>query len=391
MRKDKKNILLEDVAYGIYDRPGPSGKISDFEDDTESTVPSDVPVLPTSQMSNQLTVQRPPIEDEDYIPASTEELSRAASAVAQLAPNDSIEFFYKRLHTLLDDATDYSAEKHNKEQEDEFQPDQEKKETAVTEEALRRHLRNILLEELSDDDMRDYEEFRSGGYSVVEPEVEEDQSSGDLSLDDMAQMFGYAGAPGMRQEIERLTDRLTYFATKVKEEDLKALTDYAAGEFIDAMEEGEYIDPEDVQDLRSAPQYVRELDSFRYFFVSAFIMPSYRKVVRDATKKIKTEISQLGIPKELHQTVFNQVTGATARKPAVIDKKLVALAKSGKIKEEEIKELAEKITTSRAALVAAADYSGDFVQNALDKWQSTGKSAKLKALKQALEKTLSEA
>lgn len=391
MKKKKNNILLEDVAYGIYDRPGPTGKVADADEDVETTVPPEVPVLPTSQMSNQLSVQRPPIEDEDYMPSSTEELSRAASAIAQLTPNDSIEFFYKRLHDLLDDATDHSAEKRSKELDGEPQLDQEKKELAVTEESLRRHLRRMLLEELTDDDMRDYDEFRSGGYSVVEPEIEEDQSSGDLSLDDMAQMFGYAGAPGMRQEIERLTDRLTYFATKVKEEDLNALTDYAAGEFIDAMEEGEYIDPEDVKDLRAAPKYVTELDSFRYFFVSAFIMPSYRKVVRDATKKVKSEISQLGIPKELHQTVFNQITGAAARKPAVIIKKLQALAKSGKIKDEEVKELASKIESSRAALVAASDYSDDFVQNALDKWQKTGKAGRLKALKQSLETTLSEA
>ena len=87
--------------------------------------------------------------------------------------------------------------------------------------------------------------------------------------------------------------------------------------------------------------------------------------------------------------MFNQVTGAAARKPAVIDKKLAALAKAGKIKPEEVKEMAEKISTSRAALVAASDYSDDFVQNALDKWQATSKSARLKSLKQALEKTLS--
>ena len=34
-----KNILLEDVAYGIYDRPGPTGSVADAEKKEEDTVP----------------------------------------------------------------------------------------------------------------------------------------------------------------------------------------------------------------------------------------------------------------------------------------------------------------------------------------------------------------
>ena len=219
---------------------------------------------------------------------------------------------------------------------------------------------------------------------------EEVSTPGEMSLDDMAKEFGYSGAPGMRQEIERLTDRLTYFATKVKKEDLDALVKYATGEFIDVMEEAGLVDDEDIDSMRSSPGFVKDLDSFRYFFVSAFIMPSYKKVVKDATKKVKSEISQMGIPKELHQTVFNQVTGATAKKPELILKKLTALASKGKIEKEEIEKIASKIDNARGALKASADYSDDFVQNALDKWQSTGKTGRIGALKQAMESTLQD-
>lgn len=387
--------MLEDmIKYGIYDRPGPTGKIADEEGEEQTTVPDEFPLSPDPQMSNQLSVQRPPIEDEDYIPASTEELSRAAAAIAQLAPTSTIEFFYKRLHALLDDATDHANELVNQqdqsEEPDESKP-QDEKEVTVSESSIRRAIRKSLIENLSDQDLRDYEEFRGTGYSVIDNQEEEEVSTpGEMSLDDMAKEFGYSGAPGMRQEIERLTDRLTYFATKVKKEDLDALVKYATGEFIDVMEEAGLVDDEDIDSMRSSPGFVKDLDSFRYFFVSAFIMPSYKKVVKDATKKVKSEISQMGIPKELHQTVFNQVTGATAKKPELILKKLTALASKGKIEKEEIEKIASKIDNARGALKASADYSDDFVQNALDKWQSTGKTGRIGALKQAMESTLQD-
>ena len=382
----KNNIFLEDVAYGIYDRPGPTGKIADHEEDIDTTVPDEVPVDPVQQMSNQLSVQRPPIEDEEYVPSSIEELSRAASAIAQLAPNETIEFFYRQLHKLLDDATDRA---HSKNQDDEFDAEGVNP-PAVKEEAIRRKIREILLEQWNPDDELEYDEYRSG-YSIEEPDLEPEPEASnpqELSLDDLAREFGYSGAPGIRQEIERLTNRLQYFATKVKSDDLEALTKYAVGEYIDALDESGLLDEEDVDDLRSAPNLVRDLDSFRYFFTTALVLPAYKQVVKDATKNVKTEISQLGIPKELHQTVFNQVTGAASRKPQVILKKLHNLVKTGKIKEDEVKSMAQKIEAARAALQSASDYSDDLVQRALDKWQSTSKNSRVKVLKQSLEATL---
>jgi len=385
-KMSSRNIFVEDIAYGIYDRPGPMGTIADSEKEEEaSTVPDDVPLSPSQHMSNQLSVQRPPIEDEEYVPASVEELSRAASAIAQLAPNETIEFFYRQLHKILDDATDKAAEE---EVVGSLGGAPSEEDLAVHEEAIRRHIRKMLTEQLTPEEIQSYDEYRAVDN---EPDEEpEDVYSQELSLDDLAQRFGYAGPPGVRQEIERLTNRLEYFATKVKEEDLDALLDYASGEFIDVVEEADLLDPEDIDDLRSASNLVRDLDSFRFFFVSAFVMPGYRQVVRDATKKVKTEISQMGIPKELHQTVFNQVTGASSRKPSVIKNKLHKLANSGKVKADDIEELALKIENARNALIAASDFSDDFIQKSLDKWQANGRAARVRILKKAMESTLEE-
>jgi hypothetical protein len=132
---------------------------------------------------------------------------------------------------------------------------------------------------------------------------------------------------------------------------------------------------------------VKDLDSFRFFFVGSFVLPAYRAVVRDATKKVKSEIDQLGIPKELQQTVFHQITGATSRNPTLIKKKVSALVSKGKLSPEDAVDLEKKIRISRAALESASEYSDDLIQRALDKWQSTGKKARIAMIRQAMTQT----
>ena len=109
--------------------------------------------------------------------------------------------------------------------------------------------------------------------------------------------------------------------------------------------------------------------------------------MRDATKNLKQKIQDLDIPAELHQTVFNQITGAASRKPEVIVNKLEKLIKSKKIDPREASEIARKISDSRPDLADSLEYSDDFVQRALEKWQKSPKGARIKSVKQALENT----
>jgi hypothetical protein len=317
-----------------------------------------------------------------------------------LAPNDSIEYFYRQLHKLLDDTTDRAAEASMDDLEDGNQglgdslvlqdDEEDDAESSVKESVLRKVIRKKVLSAIKEArwDSPDPRWVEDEGYGIEEPEV--DMSRDGMSLDDLAAEFGYSGAPGIRQEIDRLTDRLKYFATNVKKQDLEALLTYSVGEYIDALAGADLIDDQDAEDLRSSPKSVRELDSFRYFFVSAMVLPAYRQVVRTATKNVKKEIEDLGVPKTLHQTVFNQITGATSSKPEVIKKKLEKLVASEDLTPEEAKAMANKIRSARQVLLAASNYSDDLVQISLDKWQSLGKSAKQKTVKQAMEKTLDE-
>ena len=392
------DILWEDVAYGIYDRPGPTGSVADIDKKEEDTVPDGLPVMPTNQMANQLSVQRPPIEDEDYVPTSVEELTRAASAVAQLVPASQIEFYYRQLHRLLDDASDREGKETTASSE--LTPEDSKSDDKKqVEESTRKKIKNILKEMLSDTDKEEFEKYRTGGVDYfgdneslpVSNRTTSDEGEG-KTLEQVAAAFGEK--PGkIANEQTRILRRMEYFIQNIKDEDLEGLVQFATGEYIETMLAGDFIDEQDAADLRKLPTnfFRSELPSFGFFFVQSFVLPAYREIVREATDALKAGIENLGVPEVLHQTLYNQITGATPRKPEVIVRKLEKLVKSEKASEKitpkEAIEIVRKIETARPKLSNSVQYSDDLIQRALDKWSKTSKGARIKAVTQALSKT----
>ena len=102
--KKSLRLIIEDllfeaggnhVNYGMYDQAGPTLGDPDKEEDEEKqpdvTVPSDVPLQPTEMMSTQLADEKPPIEDEGYVPSNVKELERASASLASLVPGDQVE------------------------------------------------------------------------------------------------------------------------------------------------------------------------------------------------------------------------------------------------------------------------------------------------------------
>ena len=87
--------------------------------------------------------------------------------------------------------------------------------------------------------------------------------------------------------------------------------DVAVSEYINTLSDPKVgiFDPEDGEVLKSQRQSVKELDSFRFFFVAAFVMPGFQAVQRAGRKKLEAHLESSGVPKELWQTVVNQATG----------------------------------------------------------------------------------
>ena len=392
----KKKRLIEQTAIpskGIYDALPQDVEEAFEETQAEDALSGHGPIDPAPQMAVQLSVAEPPVDDEQFVPGSVEELTLAASTITKAVPSSEVEWYYKQLHKLVDQANSRVFDETHQEETEEVEVINQESEE-VQEESVRRTIRKALFEILDAEDEDEFDRYRGAGidyFADEEVEVEEvpeaPDASDSVSLEDMATEFGYSGAPGMRQEIQRITDRMEYFSNNVKKEDLDALLGYAVGEYIDTLEAADVLDEEDLQDLRSAPSVVRELDTFRYFFVSAFVLPAYKEVAREAMKKVKSGISEMGLPKELEQTVLNQVSGGAQRKPQIIKSKLMKLAQAGKIQPEEVTEFVEKINSAMPALTQAGELSDNLVERALEKWQGVAQKKRLSMLNKAMEQT----
>ena len=64
----------------------------------------DNPIKPSSHMATQLSIETPPVEDEEYVPGTINELCAAASVICKEVPISQVEYFYRKLHVILDEA-----------------------------------------------------------------------------------------------------------------------------------------------------------------------------------------------------------------------------------------------------------------------------------------------
>mgnify|MGYP001369683313 CR=1 FL=1 len=92
---------------------GNFGSVKSFNyfDEDEDELPLKTSNTIKPQMTTQLSVDAPPVDDPDYIPASVYELGLAAKLIAEEVPPQEIEYFYRKLHLLLDKAIDRRHEK----------------------------------------------------------------------------------------------------------------------------------------------------------------------------------------------------------------------------------------------------------------------------------------
>ena len=174
---------------------------------------------------------------------------------------------------------------------------------------------------------------------------------------------------------------------KVKPEDMSKQRDFAVGEFLDAMGQTDLLDPEDIVELQQAPQAVNELDSFRFFFVAAFLMPAYQKVSREAKSRIKDQMKALKIPAKLEQTVLNQVTGGAKRDRKGLLSKLARLVAAGEVPADQRDEIAQNLDQGFQDMISAGDLSDDLVQKSMEGWSSMSQQKRAAVLDQALNQT----
>jgi|GEM_PF-2091333 len=104
IRENIRKLLFEDnwVANATDDKS--AGK---FAIDADELV--DVPIAPAPQAAAQVSVDAPPIEDDEYIPSSPADLARAMYALFVDTPQEAVEFVYRNAHKLRTNAEEKAS------------------------------------------------------------------------------------------------------------------------------------------------------------------------------------------------------------------------------------------------------------------------------------------
>ena len=104
VRKNIRRLLFEDnwVANATVDSS--AGK---FTVDADEPMPA--PIEPNPQAAAQVSVDAPPVHDEDYKPVSALDLAKAMYELFKDTPEDQLEFVYNNAHKLRGTAEDRAS------------------------------------------------------------------------------------------------------------------------------------------------------------------------------------------------------------------------------------------------------------------------------------------
>jgi hypothetical protein len=76
----------------------------------KSSLPTGLPLSPSDRMSTQLDVERPPVEDPDYVPASSRELGYAVQALAEMVSDEQVEKAYLAFQRIIEQLEEEGSE-----------------------------------------------------------------------------------------------------------------------------------------------------------------------------------------------------------------------------------------------------------------------------------------
>ena len=379
--------------------------------DDVSTLGQEVPIEPSEMMATQLADERPPVEDEGYIPANIHELSRAADILAQLVPESQIEHFYEDLKRLVDNHVETSRNGGVERpigMEEKMPVEQDEAIEAVTgpmqqgESRLRKKIKSILAEAedewwdtIDGPSIEDISAMEAGAERVeygsgidvdlapTKPEIK------NLStLETLAPLMGKSGASGARQELERIVQRMAFVGQHVDDQQLDALKSYATLEYVESLIEGGFIEEDEARDLRANLSLVRELPSWRVFLTQGFILPAFRAVKRKGQKAAESFIDSLNVPSRSRTSIMNQATGAAKRNSKKLAAKIIKDAVAEGRSQEEAVALSKSVFHAFKKIQKMSEPTGDIVQIAMDRWDSLSRVRKQQALAAALGETV---
>lgn len=105
--KIKKSVLQSIIKKSLSEsglHSDPSRRLVVGPD--SSSLPSMLPLTPSDRMSTQLEVERPPVEDPEYVPMNSKELGYALQALAEMIPVDNVAEAYRDFQDVIEKIND---------------------------------------------------------------------------------------------------------------------------------------------------------------------------------------------------------------------------------------------------------------------------------------------
>lgn len=375
MKRNKRSITETsdvghaDVAYGIYDRPGPKEGMGDHD-----FLSSFEPIVPVEQVSTQLSSDRPPVDDPEFVPTGQRSFEMAMATLASYVPEDKISKLYKIMRDKVESLVDselmtskYSGEE--------------------VMESVEDKIKKMLSEQFSDKElegMKDEfdEEFGDGD----EGSGEELPFPGDASLEQIASHTGFSGPSGVKNFLYRLLSRMSRFEN-VPPAEMDALVDFAAGEYVDVLHQADLIDDEDSEFLIKNKNHVFDLPSFKFFISNAIVAPALKELERTGKKKVDSLLDKLNLSDKTRNALMNQLMGQVPKNEKLISSRIDADRDAGKITEKEASNAKDKIRQGFSAMKKVVMSGDDFVEVALQRYSRMSRSKLLSIVKKASEDT----
>lgn len=111
--KIKKSVLQSIIRKSLSES-GPKGTRDVSQRLTvgpeRSSLPSSLPLSPSDRMSTQLDVERPPVEDPEYVPANSRELGYALQALAEMVPAEQVDKAYMAFQKIIERLEDEGSD-----------------------------------------------------------------------------------------------------------------------------------------------------------------------------------------------------------------------------------------------------------------------------------------
>ncbi len=350
-----------DVAYGIFDRPGMQG--------SNDELPNFEPIIPKEQVSTQLSSDRPPVEDPDYVPTSRRSLELALSTIASTVPDQDVQSFYRLVRDKVEELVDDELMKNN---------------SVAGEEVMESKIRKMLEAAFSDKDLaqmqQDFEEEFGSGDDLEKPPPVPDESS----LEKIASETGFSGPSGVKNFLYRLLSRMSRY-TDVPRDEIDALVDFAAGEYVDVLHQADLIDDEDAELMRTNKSIVSDLPSFKFFIGNAIASPALKEMERAGKKRADVYLKKLAISDGVKNTLMNQLTGQVPRNDSLISKKIDLEVAAGNMTQDNADDAKKKISAGFDAMKKIVMSGDDFVDVALRRYSKMSRSKLLDIVRKASE------